>query len=133
MTIDPVSCYFVAGICLAGLKLAVTGLKGLFKWIRRWLARKLKLKQYVALLDKERECQQRFLADRLRSNPATYRRALKYAAAVQAKQGENSLCDVEDTGDTSDYETGSDWSGESCAATEVPESDYELDLDTDSD
>jgi hypothetical protein len=41
--VDPITAHLVAGICLAGLKLAVSGLKGLFKWIRRWLARKLKL------------------------------------------------------------------------------------------
>jgi hypothetical protein len=48
MMVDPITAHLVAGICLAGLKLAVSGLKGLFKWIRRWLARKLKLSLFPA-------------------------------------------------------------------------------------
>ncbi|KAF3922850.1 hypothetical protein AA313_de0200558 [Arthrobotrys entomopaga] len=100
MPLDPFTAYIIAQICVGGLKLAAKskGLKRLFKRIATWLQTRLlrvrvKLREYVAMINCNPNREITKLADRIRIDSKTRQLAQKYAKKVCEREGVTSFED----------------------------------------
>ncbi|KAI9876484.1 MAG: hypothetical protein M1830_006423 [Pleopsidium flavum] len=131
--IDPVTAFLIASTCIKGLTLAVKGLKGLFKWIKRWLSGKFKLKEFINMVNRNKLLETENLANRLLANPEVMRHAQTYALRVQSHGGVQASTGGP-TVEESSYDTGDEWEGESCPGSSIDDSDWdENNSDTDED
>ncbi|KAK6540253.1 hypothetical protein TWF694_009068 [Orbilia ellipsospora] len=136
MVVDPASAYIIAQVVIGGLKLAAnsTGLKRIFRRIVSWLQERLlrmriKLREYLAIINANPNREITKLADRIRVDSKTRQLAEKYAKKVCARQGVTNFANLprasgrnripasgydtgDDGGDDDDYggsDADSDW------------------------